>query len=67
MRTTFDIDNKLISEVVEATNAKNKKSAIVIALKEFLRLKQRELLKTRLKNKQGFGLSLKDLEKIRQR
>lgn len=66
MRTTFDIDSQLIDEVIEATNAKNKKTAIVIALKEFLRLKQRELLKTRLKNKKGFGLSLKDLEKIRQ-
>lgn len=44
MRTTIDIDQKLIDEILEKTNIKTKKEAVDVALKAFLRLiKLREL------------------------
>lgn len=67
MRTTFDIDDSLLEQVVEITKSKTKKGAIVIALNEFLQAKRRESLKARVNNGKGFGLSLKDLEKLRAR
>jgi len=44
MRTTIDIDQKLIDEILEKTNIKTKTEAVDVALKAFLRLiKLREL------------------------
>ena len=44
MRTTIDIDQKLIDEILEKTNIKTKKEAVDVALKAFLRsIKLREL------------------------
>ncbi|WP_130275279.1 type II toxin-antitoxin system VapB family antitoxin [Cecembia calidifontis] len=46
MRTTIDIDQKLIDEILEKTNIKTKKEAVDLALREFLRLlKMKELSK----------------------
>jgi len=44
MRTTLDIDAELIKKVMKATGAPSKKKAVAIAMKEFLRAKQREEL-----------------------
>ncbi|MBI1819410.1 MAG: type II toxin-antitoxin system VapB family antitoxin [Nitrospirae bacterium] len=65
MRTTIDINDKLIDEVIKASGAKSKKGAVVIALQEYIKAKKREELKNLIGSYDEFGLSLKDLEKIR--
>ncbi len=65
MRSTFDLDSDLLKEVMKKSGAKTKKGAIVIALTEYLKAKRREELKEMIGNYDGFGLSLKDLEKMR--
>lgn len=65
MRTTIDINDDLLSEVMEKSKAKTKKNAIVIALKDYLLLKKREELKGLVGSYDKFGLSQKDLKKMR--
>ena len=65
MRTTLDIDAELIEEVVKTTGARSKKKAIEIAMKEFLRAKRRKELSDLIGNYEGFGVTLKDLQKMR--
>ncbi len=65
MRTTIDIDNELLKEVMEKSGAKTKKNAIVTAMKDYLRLKKREELKNLMGNYDKFNLDLKDLRKMR--
>ncbi|GJQ22700.1 MAG: type II toxin-antitoxin system VapB family antitoxin [Planctomycetia bacterium] len=65
MRTTIDIDDELLKEVMEKSGAKSKKSAIVTAMKDYLRLKRREELKSLIGNFDEFNLDLKDLRKMR--
>jgi Arc/MetJ family transcription regulator len=59
MRTTLDIDAELLEEVVKATGARNKKKAIEIAIKEFLRAKCRGGLSKLIQNYEEFGLLLR--------
>lgn len=65
MRTTVDIDDKLLSDVIKVSHARTKKGAIVIALKEYLRGKRREELKNMIGAYDEFDLSLEDLDKMR--
>ena len=65
MRTTIDIDNELLKDVMEKSGAKSKKNAIVTAMKGYLRLKRREELKNLIGNYDKFNLDLKDLRKMR--
>ena len=65
MRTTLDIDAKLIEKVVKTTGARSKKKAIEIAMKEFLRAKRRKELSDLIGNYEEFDVTLKDLEKMR--
>jgi len=65
MRTTLDIDAELIEKVVKTTRARSKKKAIEIAMREFLRAKRREELSDLIGNYEGFGVTLKDLRKMR--
>lgn len=65
MRTTFEIDEKLIDEVMKISKAKTKKGAIVIALKEYLKAKRRQELKDMIGTYDEFDLSLEELEKMR--
>ncbi|MBM2834369.1 MAG: Transcription regulator of the Arc/MetJ class [Candidatus Brocadiaceae bacterium] len=65
MRTTIDIDDELLKEVMEKSGAKSKKNAIVTAMKDYLRLKRREELKNLIGNYDKFNLDLKDLRKMR--
>lgn len=44
MRTTFEIDDELIKEVMKASRTKTKKGAIVIAINEYLKSKKRKEL-----------------------
>jgi Arc/MetJ family transcription regulator len=65
MRTTFEINEELIKEVMKASKAKTKKGAIVIALKEYLKARRRQELKDMIGAYDEFDLSLKELEKMR--
>jgi Arc/MetJ family transcription regulator len=65
MRTTLDIDAELIEKVVKTTGAPSKKKAIETAMKEFLRTKRRKELSDLIGNYEEFGLTLKDLKKMR--
>ncbi len=65
MRTTLDIDAKLVEKVVKTTGAPSKKKAIEIAMREFLRAKRRKELSDLIGNYEEFGVALKDLKKMR--
>lgn len=65
MRTTFEIDEDLIRQVMKASKTKTKKGAIVIALNEYLRARRRQELKEIIGAYDEFGLSLEELEKMR--
>jgi len=65
MRITLDIDAELIKKVMKATGATSKGKAVEIAMKEFLRAKQREELSDMIGNYEEFAVTLKDLEKMR--
>jgi len=65
MRTTLDIDARLVEEVVKATGGATKKKAFEIALSEFLRAKRRQDLAERIGHFEDFDLTLQDLEEMR--
>ncbi len=65
MRTTIDIDSDLLKEVIEKSGTKSKKSAIVTAMKSYLKLKRWEELKNLVGNYDEFNLDHKDLRKMR--
>ncbi len=65
MRTTLDIDDKLLETVMELTSASSKKDAIETALREFLRARRREELSLLIGQYDHFGVSLKSLKKMR--
>ncbi|MGC8718266.1 MAG: type II toxin-antitoxin system VapB family antitoxin [bacterium] len=65
IRTTIDINGDLISEVMKISGTKTKKKAISVALKEYLRYKKIEELKSLIGNYDSFDLNLEDLKKMR--
>ncbi len=65
MRTTLEIDEELVNEVMRISKAKTKKGAIVTALKEYIKAHRRRELRDMIGNYNEFGLTLEDLEKIR--
>lgn len=65
MRTTIDVYSDLLKEVMEKSGTKSKKSAIVTAMKDYLRLKRREELKNLIGSYDEFNIDLKDLRKMR--
>ena len=65
MRTTLDIDDKLLEPVMKLTSASSKKAAIETALREFLRARRREELSRLIGQYDHFGVSLKSLKKMR--
>ena len=65
MRTTLDIDEKLVGDVARVTGARTKRKAIEIALQEFLWAKRREELAALIDNYDDFDLTLQDLERMR--
>ncbi len=58
MRTTLDIDEELVSEVMRVAKAKTKKGAIVTALKEYLKVTRRQELRDMIGAYDEFDLSL---------
>lgn len=65
MRTTIDIDEELINDVMKKAGVRTKKDAIVTALKDYLRHKKVEELKGLVGNYDSFDLTLDDLKKMR--
>ena len=65
MRTTIDINEELIRDVMEKARVKTKKDAIVIALKDYQKHKKIEELKALIGNFDTFDLTLDDLMKMR--
>ena len=65
MRTTLDIDVKLLENIVKATKAPTKKKAVEAALKEFLRARYRKELSEFIGNYEEFALTLEELERLR--
>jgi len=65
MRTTLDIDARLVEKVVKTTGAPSKKKAIEIAMKEFLRARRRKELSDLIGNYEEFGVTLRELKKMR--
>ncbi len=65
MRTTIDINEDLINQVMKKAGVKTKKEAIVTAMKHYLRFKKIEELKELVGNYGDFNLTLSDLKKMR--
>jgi len=65
MKTTLDIDDAMLKEVMEVSKSRTKKGAIVTALNEYLRLMKRQELKDLIGNYKDFDLTLNDLRKMR--
>ncbi len=65
MRTTLDIDVKLLEEAMRLTRAKSKKETIDVSLKELIRQRRRERLLSRL-GRFKLDLTLRKLERLRQ-
>ena len=65
MRTTLDIDIKLLEEAMRLTGAKSKKETIDVSFKELIRQRRRERLLSRL-GRFKLDLTLRKLERLRQ-
>lgn len=65
MRTTIDINDEIIDEVMAKSGAKTKKSAVETALRDYLKSKKREELKNLVGNYDDFTLTHKELKKMR--
>jgi len=65
MRTTIDINEELINDVMKKAGVRTKKDAILTALKDYLKHKKVEELKGLIGNYEAFGLTLEDLKKMR--
>ena len=63
-KTTVVIDDELLAEAMRVTNAKTKKQAITIGLKELIRRKNLEALRQEA-GTFDLALSLEELEKLR--
>jgi Arc/MetJ family transcription regulator len=65
MRTTIDINEKLIKKVKNILGVKTKKDAVEYSLEFLIREKQREKLRSKI-GKKELHLTLRELEKIRE-
>ncbi len=61
MRTTLDLDESLVKELMEATKAKTKTEAIHLAIRELIRRRKLERLKA-LSGKLRLDLDWRELE-----
>jgi len=65
MRITIDIDDDLLSEVMEKSGAATRKAAIMTAIKDYLRFNKIQELKGLTGNYDNFGLTTEDLREMR--
>ena len=64
MRSTIDIDEKLLKEAQKITGAKTKKELVNLSLQELIRKKRKEHLIS-LFGSSVLNISLEDVEKLR--
>ncbi len=64
MRSTIDIDERVLAEAMKVANVRTKKELIDLSLKELVRQKRRERLQAKL-GKLSLDLSVVQLEKMR--
>ena len=64
MRSTFDIDEKLLAQVQELSQARTKREAIEVALREFIRSKRIERAR-RLIGTDRLSFGIKELKRLR--
>jgi len=65
MRTTLDLDEKILVETMRSTGAASKKKAVETALREYIRMKRRQDLLGRIGSWRDFNMTLEDLERMR--
>jgi len=65
MRTTVDIDERLLAEAMRLLNVRTKKEAIRRSLENLVQTKRRELLRKKL-GQTDLALTLEELEKLRE-
>jgi len=65
MRTTLDISEELVRAVMKVSRVKTKKSAIELALQEYLRSRKRQELKEMIGHYDEFDLTLQRLDRMR--
>ena len=64
MRSTIDIDERVLAEAMKVANVRTKKELIDLSLKELVRQKRRERLQAKL-GKLSLDLSVIQLENMR--
>ena len=64
MRTTLDIDEKLLQDASRLTNGKTKKAVIEEALREFIRKRRIEQLR-KMVGTDAIDLTVEDLRRMR--
>lgn len=64
MRSTIDIDERVLAEAMKVANVRTKKELIDLSLKELVRQKRRERLQAKL-GKLSLDLPVIQLEKMR--
>jgi Arc/MetJ family transcription regulator len=64
MRTTVELDEKLLEEVLKLSGARTKKRAIAMVMEEYIKIKRREELRAMIGNYEH-GMTLKELQEIR--
>lgn len=65
MRTTIDIDRKLLSEAMRLLGTRTKKETVRRALEEVIRERRQRLLRDRLGNTE-LDIDLAELERLRE-
>ena len=65
MRTKLDIDDQTLNSLLSATGASNKKKAVEIALREYIRMKHRQELIQMIGHYDDFTLSFEKLKDLR--
>jgi len=65
MRTTLDLDEDVLEETMRSTGAKSKKKAVEVALHEYVRMKRRQALLSRIGSWTDFDLTVENLEELR--
>jgi len=66
MRTTVEIDEKLLDEAVERSGAKSKRQALDNALSDYVRRLRRESFAKRIREGDlGIDMTLEELRKLR--
>jgi Arc/MetJ family transcription regulator len=63
MRTTLELDEKLIEELLKVTGAKSKKEAITKAVEDYLRRQCVEEIK-KMRGKLQFDMTWEEMEEI---